>query len=51
MQGEEVVQGVYKFDFPFLADKLVWEKTVNAFEAKHTELKINYESQPCKELQ
>ena len=26
VQGEEVVKGVYKFDFPFLADKLVWGK-------------------------
>jgi hypothetical protein len=42
VQGEEVVQGVYKFDFPFLADKKVWEKTLNAFEEKHPELKINY---------
>jgi hypothetical protein len=42
VQGEEVVQGVYKFDFPFLADKIVWEKTINTFEEKHPELKINY---------
>jgi hypothetical protein len=42
VQGEEVVQGVYKFDFPFLADKIVWEKTINAFEEKHAGLKINY---------
>lgn len=42
VQSEEVVQGVYKFDFPFLADKIVWEKTINAFEEKHPELKINY---------
>jgi len=42
VQGEEVVQGVYKFDFPFLADKFVWEKTIKAFEEKHPELKINY---------
>ena len=40
--GEEVVEGVYKFDFPFLADKLVWEKTINAFKKSHPELKINY---------
>jgi hypothetical protein len=40
--GEEVVQGVYKFDFPFLADKIVWEKTINTFEEKHPEIKINY---------
>ena len=42
VQYEEVVQGVYKFDFPFLADKLVWEKTISSFEEKHPELKINY---------
>lgn len=42
VQGEEVVQGVYKFDFPFLADKIVWENTINSFEEKHPELKINY---------
>ena len=40
--GEEVVEGVYKFDFPFLADKLVWEKTINAFKKSHPELKINF---------
>lgn len=40
--GEEVVEGVYKYDFPFLADKLVWEKTINDFKDNHPELKINY---------
>jgi hypothetical protein len=42
VKGEEVVDDVYKFDFPFLADKLVWEKTINTFKEKHPELKINY---------
>jgi hypothetical protein len=42
VMGEEVVEGVYKFDFPFLADKLVWEKTINTFKKSHPELKINY---------
>lgn len=42
VQGEEVVQGIYKFDFPFLADKFAMENTIKAFEEKHTELKINY---------
>ena len=42
VQGEEVVQGVYKFDFPFLGDKFVFEKTIRAFEEKHPQLKINY---------
>ena len=40
--GKEVVEGVYKFDFPFLADKLVWEKTINTFKEEHPKLKINY---------
>ena len=42
VQGEEVVQDVYKFDFPFLGDKLVFEKTIKAFEYKHPELNIDY---------
>jgi hypothetical protein len=40
--GEEVTDGVYKFDFPFLADKRVWEATVNAFKQNHPELHIRY---------
>ena len=40
--GKEVVEGVYKFDFPFLADKRVWENTINHFKENHPELKINY---------
>ncbi len=40
--GEEVVSGVYKFNFPFLADKLVWEKTINAFKKNNPNLKVNY---------
>ncbi|MBO6515066.1 MAG: hypothetical protein JJ975_00765 [Bacteroidia bacterium] len=42
VQGEEVVQGVYKFDFPFLGDKRTLENTIKAFEKGHPELKINY---------
>lgn len=42
VMGVEVVDGVYKFDFPFLADKLVWERTINNFKMEHPELKINY---------
>ena len=42
VKGQEVVEGVYKFDFPFLADKLVWEKTINLFKKEHPELRINY---------
>tara|TARA_Y100000589_G_scaffold297230_1_gene304879 strand:- start:1349 stop:2140 length:792 start_codon:yes stop_codon:yes gene_type:complete len=40
--GEEVIEGVYKFNFPFLADKLVWEKTINTFKNNHPGLKVNY---------
>ena len=42
VKGEEVVSDVYKFDFPFLADKLVWEKTINTFKEENPDLKINY---------
>ncbi len=40
--GKEVVPGMYKFDFPFLADKRVLEKTLMAFEKAHPDLRINY---------
>lgn len=42
VSGQEVVEGMYKFDFPFLADKMVWEKTMNAFKAEHPELRVRY---------
>lgn len=42
VQGEEVVSGIYKFDFPFLGDKFVMENTIKSFEEKHSGLKINY---------
>ncbi len=42
VQGEEVVEGIYKFDFPFLGDKRVMENTINAFEESHQDLQINY---------
>ena len=42
VNDEEVIPGVYKFDFPFLADKLVWEKTINNFKKNHPELIVNY---------
>ena len=42
VKGEEVVEDVWKFDFPFLADKLVWERTVNAFTTAHPELEVTY---------
>ena len=42
VEGIEVIDDVYKFDFPFLADKLVWETTINTFKENHPELKVNY---------
>ena len=42
VSGIEVIEGVFKFDFPFLADKLVWEKTINTFKEDNPNLKINY---------
>jgi hypothetical protein len=42
VQGQEVVQGVYKFDIPFLGDKVTVENTIRAFEETHPELKITY---------
>ena len=42
VQGSEVVDGVWKFDFPFMADKTVWEQTVNAFVVEHPELEVTY---------
>jgi hypothetical protein len=42
VKGEEVAEGLYKFDFPFLADKVVWEKTINTFKDEHPERKVNY---------
>ena len=42
VEGIEVIEDIYKFDFPFLADKLVWETTINTFKENHPELKINY---------
>lgn len=40
--GEEVVEDIYKFDFPFLADKRTWEATVNAFMEGHPGLRVRY---------
>lgn len=42
VQGEEVIQDVWKFDIPFLGDKFTMENTIKAFEEKHPELTINY---------
>ena len=40
VRGTEVVEGVYKFDFPFLADKRVLEATIASFREEHPELEI-----------
>ena len=42
VRGTEVVEGVYEFDFPFLADKRVLEATIATFREEHPELKITY---------
>ncbi|MDZ7878793.1 MAG: hypothetical protein U5L45_14025 [Saprospiraceae bacterium] len=42
VQGDEVVEGVYKFDLPFLGDKFTMENTIKSFEEKHPNLKIKY---------
>jgi hypothetical protein len=40
--GEEVVEHVFKFDIPFLGDKVTVENTIKEFERTHPDLKINY---------
>ena len=35
VEGIEVIEDVFKFDFPFLADKFVWETTINTFKENH----------------
>lgn len=42
VRGIEVVEGVYKFDFPFLADKRVLEATIASFREEHPDLEISY---------
>jgi len=42
LQGEEVVEGIYKFDIPFLGDKITMENTLKVFEESHSDLKVNY---------
>jgi len=42
VQGKEVVQDLYKFDFPFLGDKYTLENTIKTFEKEYPNLKINY---------
>jgi hypothetical protein len=42
VDAEKVVEGVYKFDIPFLGDKITLENTIKAFEENHTDLRVNY---------
>ena len=42
VEGKEVVAGVYKFDMPFLADKVVLQKTINRFKQTHPDLDVTY---------
>ena len=42
VEAVEVVEHVWKFDFPFLADKDTWEATVDTFKTLHPELDITY---------
>ena len=42
VEAIEVVEDVWKFDFPFLADKDTWEATVDKFKTLHPELDITY---------
>lgn len=42
VHGEEVVKDVYKFDIPFLGDKLTMENTIKSFEESHPDLFVNF---------
>lgn len=42
VQGAEVIKDVYKFDIPFLGDKLTMENTIKSFEENHPDLNINF---------
>jgi hypothetical protein len=42
VHGVEVTDGVYKFDLPFLADKITVENTLKDFEESHKDLNITY---------
>ncbi|GAB4456218.1 MAG: hypothetical protein OHK0036_20000 [Bacteroidia bacterium] len=43
VQEEEIVDNeLYKFDFPFLADKITMENTIKTFEKNHPNLNIKY---------
>jgi len=38
----KVGEGIYRFDFPFLAGKTVWEKSLNNFVKHNPDLKVTY---------
>jgi len=42
IEGEEIIEDVYKFDLPFLGDKTTMENTLKAFEDNHPDLTIKY---------
>ncbi|MDZ7897726.1 MAG: hypothetical protein U5N85_06815 [Arcicella sp.] len=42
LKNEKVIEGVYKFDIPFLGDKITVENTIKAFEKDNPNLKVNY---------
>ena len=42
MDNNESVVGIYKFDVPFLGDKVTMENTIKSFEENHSDLKVNY---------
>jgi len=42
VMAEEVAQGVYKFEFPFLGDKITMENTLSNFEKNHPDVHIRF---------
>lgn len=42
VEGKEVVDGIYKFDMPFLADRDAMQKTVTTFKEEHPNLEVTY---------
>ena len=41
VEGKEIMAGIYKFDMPFLADRVVFQKTINSFKKNHPDLQVN----------
>lgn len=42
LKGKEVIKDVYKFDFPFIADRIVLKNTIVSFKKNHPDLKVTY---------